>query len=312
MPNSSGSLFQQALLDRDFSPQFFAYYYKQWNNYTMSYHQHNSTEIMYLISGSCVVEVQPSVGYEQSFRLKRGELIILDANVPHRLIVDEGIPCRMLNVEFGFMEYKGVAPSIGKLAQEEPALSELLQTPFTSLVLTDPEEIYHVLKGLVLELDQRGTNGGSMVHLLFCELLLRISRQRSEQLPMSQQPTHLYVRRSIEFLHQNYDQNIQVKDIAAAVNLHPGYLHRIFKIHTGRTLTDYLTMLRMEKAKMLLGQSDIPIAEIADYVGINSRQYFHLLFKKYTDCTPVEYRHSIERHSWSYSQQEIQKDSEDI
>ncbi|MRN53099.1 AraC family transcriptional regulator [Paenibacillus monticola] len=308
----SGSLFQQALLDADYSPHFFAYYYKQWNNYTMSYHQHNSTEIMYLISGSCVVEVRSNVGHEQNYRLKRGELIILDANVPHRLIVEEGIPCRMLNVEFGFTKYKGVAPSIGKLAQEERMLAELLQTPFTSLVLTDPEEIYHVLKGLVLELDQRGTDGGSMVHLLFCELLLRLSRQRSEQLHMSQQPTQLYVRRSIEFLHQNYDQNIQVKDIAAAVNLHSGYLHRIFKTHTGRTLTDYLTMLRMEKAKMLLGQSDIPIAEIADYVGINSRQYFHLLFKKYTDCTPVEYRHSIERHSWSYSQQDIQKDSEDI
>jgi AraC-like DNA-binding protein len=59
----------------------------------------------------------------------------------------------------------------------------------------------------------------------------------------------------------------------------------------------------MEKAKMLLGQSDIPIAEIADYVGISSRQYFHLLFKKYTDCTPVAYRNSIERHAWSYEEE---------
>lgn len=297
----SGSLFQQALIKGDYSPHFFAYYYKQWNNYHMSYHQHNSTEIMYLISGSCVVDVRSGT-VEEKYRLKRGELIILDANVPHRLIVEDGAPCRMLNVEFGFMEYTGVAPSVGKLAREESALAELLQIPFASLVLPDPEEIYYVLKSLVLELDQSGGNGGSMVDLLFCELLLRLSRLRQEQLHTSQQPSQLYVRRSIEFLHQNYDQNIQVKDIAAAVNLHPGYLHRIFKTHTGRTLSDYLNMLRMEKAKMLLGQSDIPIAEIADFVGVSSRQYFHLLFKKYADCTPVEYRNSIDRHSWSYGE----------
>ncbi|MNB95032.1 Bifunctional transcriptional activator/DNA repair enzyme AdaA [compost metagenome] len=83
------------------------------------------------------------------------------------------------------------------------------------------------------------------------------------------------------------------------MNVHPGYLHRIFKAQTGRTLTDYLNLLRMEKAKMLLGQSEIPVAEIADYVGISSRQYFHLLFKKYAGVTPVEYRNSIERYSWS-------------
>lgn len=272
----------------------------------MTYHQHNSTEIMYLISGSCVVDVRSKAGEEERFRLKRGELIILDANVPHRLIVEDGTPCRMLNVEFGFMEYTGVAPSIGKLARKETALAEWLQMPFSSLIMPDPEEIYHVLKGLVLELDQSGGKGGSMVDLLFCELLLRLSSLRQDQLHAIQQPSQLYVRRSIEFLHQNYDQSIQVKDIAAAVNLHPGYLHRIFKSHTGRTLSDYLNMLRMEKAKMLLGQSDIPIAEIADYVGISSRQYFHLLFKKYTDNTPVEYRNSIERHSWSYEEMDVQ------
>ncbi|MBT2287585.1 helix-turn-helix transcriptional regulator [Paenibacillus albidus] len=312
MMKLSGSLFQKALIDGDYSPRFFAYYYKQWTGYRMSYHQHDSTEIMYLISGGCVVDVMSGEGREDSFRLKRGELIILDANIPHRLIVEEGTSCRMLNVEFGFSEYGGVAPSVGRLARQEEVVAELLQNPFTSLVLPDPEDIYYVLKSLVLELDQRRTGEGSLIDLLFSELLLRLARLRREQWHASQQPAQIYVRRSIEFMHQNYDQAIQVKDIAAAVSLHPGYLHRIFKEHTSRTLTDYLTMLRMEKSKMLLGQSDIPIVEIADYVGISSRQYFHLLFKKYAHCTPVEYRNSIERHKWNYGEQSGTNISEDI
>lgn len=312
MSELSGSLFQQDLIDGDYSPRFFAYYYKQWNNYRMPFHHHNSTEIMYLISGSCTVDVRQREGHTESFHLKRGELIILDAHIPHRLIVEEGASCRMLNVEFGFKAYEGVAPSIGRLAREEKHLASLLKTPFSSLVLPDPEEVYYVLKSLVLELDQRGTAGGSLSHLLFCEMLLRIARLQDEKLRSSLQPTEFYVRRSIEFLHQNYDRTIQVKDIASAVNLHPGYLHRIFKTYTGRTITDYLNVLRMEKARMLLAQSDIPVAEIADYVGVSSRQYFHLLFKKYSGLTPVEYRNSIERHSWIYEEGDAGYLGEDI
>lgn len=233
------------------------------------------------------------------FRLKRGEMILLDAGVPHRLIVEDGSSCRMLNVEFAFTEYGGVAPSVSRLVREEEALADLLQSPFNSLVLSDQEEVFHVLKALVLELDQQGKRGNSMAHLLFSELLLRLSRLRRESLPASGQPSQLYVRRAVEFLHQNYDRIIQVKEVALTVNVHPGYLQRIFRTHTGQTLTDYLNRLRMEKARMLLGQSEIPVAEIADYVGISSRQYFHLLFKKYTGCTPIEYRNSLDRHSWS-------------
>lgn len=299
MNELSGSLFQQSLLEKEYSPYFFAYYYKQWDQYTMPFHQHNSTEIMYVISGSCAVDVRSAAGHEERFRLKRSELIMLDANVPHRLIVEPGSACRMLNVEFGFVEHKGVAPSLSRLAREEGELADFLRKPFISLVLSDPEEVFHVLKALVLELDQYGKEEGSLVQLLFAELLLRLSRLHRERLIASQQPSQLYVRRAIEFLHQNYDRSIQVKEVAAAVNVHPGYLHRIFKAQTGKTLTDYLNLLRMEKAKMLLGQSEIPVAEIADYVGISSRQYFHLLFKKYAGVTPVEYRNSIERYSWS-------------
>ncbi|WP_155983945.1 helix-turn-helix transcriptional regulator, partial [Paenibacillus sp. 1-18] len=79
---------------------------------------------------------------------------------------------------------------------------------------------------------------------------------------------------------------------------------RIFKKHTGQTLTAYLTMLRMDKARMLLQQTDIPIQEIADYVGVGSRQYFHMLFKKHTGKTPVEYRSAVERHVWNYADEE--------
>lgn len=303
----NGSLFQQMLEEGDYVPRFYAYYYKQWINYEMPYHQHDSTEIMYMISGVCRIDVK--VGdTEKRVTLKKGEFMVLDADVPHRLIVEQAVSCRMLNVEFGFMETEGRTLSLRQIAGEEQEVSFLLNRPFPYLVLVDQEEVYPVLRSLVLELDQRGTEGRMMTHMLFIQLLVCIARLYDERERSEVQQSEFYIKRSVDFLHQNYDRNIQVKDVAAEVNLHPGYLHRVFRRGTGRTITEYLTMIRMEKAKMLLEQTDIPIHEISDYVGVGSRQYFHMLFKKYTETTPVEYRLRKDRNAWKYGDQEAGAD----
>ncbi|PCL92200.1 AraC family transcriptional regulator [Paenibacillus lautus] len=301
----NGSLFQQMLEEGDYVPRFYAYYYKQWMNYEMPYHQHDSTEIMYMISGVCRIDVKAG-DTEKSVILKKGEFMVLDAGVPHRLIVDQAASCRMLNVEFGFMESEGKAPSLRHIVGEEEEVSFLLKRPFRYLVLADQEEVYPVLKSLVLELDQRGTDGRMMTHALFIQLLVCIARLYEERERSDMQQSDFYIKRSVDYLHQNYDRQIQVKDVATEVNLHPGYLHRVFRRGTGRTITEYLTTIRMEKAKMLLEQTDIPIHEISDYVGVGSRQYFHMLFKKYTGSTPVEYRLRKDRNAWNYGEDDVE------
>lgn len=68
----TGSLYQEGLRTEDCGPRFYAYYYKQWDNYRMSYHNHDSTEIMYIISGMCRVDVQMSDGSSEQAILKKG------------------------------------------------------------------------------------------------------------------------------------------------------------------------------------------------------------------------------------------------
>lgn len=298
LPKHTHPLFAQDLLGRSCYPVATAYYFRQWDGFRMAFHHHNDTEIMYIISGKCQVEVDAHGGEEaiDSVSLKKGEFIMLNAIIPHRLIVDEAVPCRMLNIEFRFMPGVGLSPTVQRLAAEDDDLRALLDTDRAYLVLRDPGEVYPCLKSLVLELDQRDA-GGAMVHMQLMQLLIHIGRLNQEKIASGDSQTNYYVKASIAYLHQNYDRDIQVKDIAAAVNLHPGYLHRIFKSFTGKTLTQYLTELRMEKAKMLLLHSDIPILDICDYVGVASRQYFHSLFKKYTDLTPAEYRRSMHAHT---------------
>ncbi len=312
------SVYGSQLADSGYRPQFYAYYYKQWQHYEMDYHQHHSTEIMYMIAGTCRIELLPADGELKAqdttqlevVELQRGQFIVIDADVPHRLIVGEQ-PCRMLNLEFG-LRLQAIQPSsqsssdttiLQQLVRQEEELATWISQPQRHSVLSDPEEVYYTLKALVLELDQRSMTS-MLSELLFAQLLVRIARlwREHEQSRLSQ--GERYVRQTIEFMRQNYDRSIRMEQIAAAVNVHPGYLHRVFRKHTGTTPTDYLNTLRMEKATMLLGSTDIPIAEIADYVGVSSRQYFHLLFKKHTGQTPADYRTHMERTRWNTVSQE--------
>jgi AraC-like DNA-binding protein/quercetin dioxygenase-like cupin family protein len=293
-----GSLFQNSILEAKLHPEIVAYYFKQWQDFRMAYHTHDATEIMYMISGVCQIDVQAKPLTTTTLTLKKGEFILLDANVPHRLIVEDHMPCRMLNVEFRFKQQEGTFPSMKELAASDDTLEGLLTSPYSFVVLSDPDEVYHALKSLILELDRPDNKNKMMIHLLFAQLLFRIARLRMEAINDSSQQSDPYVKQCMEFMHHNYDRDIQAKDIAKAVNLHPGYLHRIFKAQTGTTLTEYLTILRMEKAKMLLLQTDIPIMDISDYVGVGSRQYFHSLFKKHTKLTPTQFRNSMDTHKY--------------
>jgi len=297
---AESGLFPERLTNGDYRPVVTAYYFKQWRNYRMSDHTHRSMEIMYVIAGSCTVDVAAdgSDSGRHTMTLTKGEFIFLDGNVPHRLLVPDS--CRMLNAEFRFerapeADSGGMPgfPTMRHLAEEDEALAKLFACPEPFLVLREPHDVYHVLKSLVLELDNPARRG-VMVQLLLAQLLILIAGLYREKAATGAENQEIYVRRCIEYLHQNYDRVIQIKEIAAHVNLHPGYLQRIFKARAGVPIMEYLTSFRMEKAKMLLRQTDIPVLEIADYVGVGSRQYLHALFKKHTGLTPSEYRRSID------------------
>ncbi|CAM4204816.1 AraC-like DNA-binding protein/mannose-6-phosphate isomerase-like protein (cupin superfamily) [Paenibacillus endophyticus] len=308
-----GTLFKKEWMIGDLHPHVFAYYFKQWSDYAMTFHTHDSIEIMYVISGVCVIGFEGTAEAEGcDMTLKKGDFVILNANTPHRLTVDERGPCRMLNVEFDFRERQAAFPSMRQLAVEDEFVAELITEPSSYLFLRDPSEVYQVLKGLVLELDRKGKNLNMKAELLFAQLILAIARLRSETGSEGASSIDRYVKQAIEYMHHNYDRDIQVKDIAAAVSLHPGYLHRVFRAQLGKTLTGYLTELRMEKAMMLLRETDIAIADICDYVGVGSRQYFHAMFKKYTDSTPIAYRNSLNTQIWDYRGQKNANESDDF
>ena len=99
------------------------------------------------------------------------------------------------------------------------------------------------------------------------------------------------VARARRFLSRRYsDPNLMLQDVAGEVGMSQSHFSTVFAQETGLTFTQYLTALRIGKAKELLSATAMRSSEIAFAVGYNDAHYFSYMFKKQTGMTPSEYR----------------------
>lgn len=92
---------------------------------------------------------------------------------------------------------------------------------------------------------------------------------------------------------RSYHEPITINSLSDQVYLSPNYLRTIFKDKTGVTIHDYLTRIRLDKAKELLADPSLKVQDIAQMVGYESTSYFISLFLKNQGVTPNEYRKSL-------------------
>jgi two-component system response regulator YesN len=94
-----------------------------------------------------------------------------------------------------------------------------------------------------------------------------------------------------EFISKNYrNESLSVKDIGEHVFLSSSYVCTLFKNETGKTLNQFLTEFRIEKAKSMLMDPRYKITDISSKVGYSDSNYFGKAFKKFVDLSPSEYR----------------------
>lgn len=98
------------------------------------------------------------------------------------------------------------------------------------------------------------------------------------------------INKAINFINQNYNQEISLSQISATFNFNPYYFSKLFKKYTGVSYKTYLTKLRIQKACELLKNSSKSIKEIAFMVGFSDPNYFIKAFKKFVGVTPSVYR----------------------
>ena len=101
------------------------------------------------------------------------------------------------------------------------------------------------------------------------------------------------VRMACKYVLENIDAQISLQILSKKLFISSSYLSLLFKEKTGINLIDYITFVKMERAKLLLGDFTLKNYEIADKLGF-SIEYFSKLFKKTFSITPTQYRNILE------------------
>jgi len=170
---------------------------------------------------------------------------------------------------------------------------------FSNDPISDDENLERILAEFVSELTAEKPGKDIVLRALVEQALVHILRnyatpKLSEELELSRVGlVDRRIRRSVELMHTQLDQDLTLKALAAASYLSPFHFARLFKKLTGSSPHNYLAGIRATRAQLLLAETDLSVAEIGARVGYLSGSHFTKAFRTATGATPREFRHGL-------------------
>jgi AraC-like DNA-binding protein/ligand-binding sensor protein len=200
---------------------------------------------------------------------------------------DTAVPVRMGDQLVGFLH-------TGQVFRRKPTETQYKRVSELANewgVLAEPEQLKQAYFATqVLSARQHE----SVVKLLsiFAEHLSILTNQMFVQAANSEPPV---ITRAKDFIREHQAEDLSLEQVAKAVNTSTFYFCKRFKQATGLTFTEYLSRLRIEKAKNLLLNPNLRISEIAYEVGFQSLTHFNRVFRKIAGQAPTQYRVQLAR-----------------
>jgi AraC-like DNA-binding protein/mannose-6-phosphate isomerase-like protein (cupin superfamily) len=239
-------------------------------------HAHIETEINYVNSGSSLM-----IFGNKQIPLSQGDCILVPPYVNHGFLVNFKKGCELTQVE---AELK-VPPE--------------LEAYFKERMQGNPYQVIKNCEDLVSIMEQVGRFNRSdkndytktMLNFSIIQLLIafmfHMDKAEAEKRPFAQNPQ---LDALLKYIHNNYTEKINLELLAQKAGLSSRYVRKYFAQTLHMSCTDYISNLRIDRAKQLLRETDKDITAIAMECGYSSVQYFCSKFKNETGMTPGQFR----------------------
>lgn len=235
-----------------------------------------------------------------SYEIREHGLLVLEPGKIHR----GSAPCPE-GTELYYVHLKHPAPLRTLPAEEIPWSSLITPTPtyqdldvgmqrmyLPKFAQLDLSEMFPLLDRMMELKSQYSLENQLPLQALTASFLVMLQRAlRSHTLSPGQKLSE----QLIAYLYACSDRPFRLEDLSERFHFHTDYLSKCLKKHTGLTPLQYANRIKVEKAKSLLQQTDLPLKEIVAQLGIADYNYFLRLFRKHTGISPAKYRLSSQR-----------------
>ncbi|MBP3609427.1 MAG: helix-turn-helix transcriptional regulator [Lachnospiraceae bacterium] len=238
-------------------------------------HDHEEFEIYYMKEGSCNYMID-----DHTCRVVTGDVILIPGNTSHRTNYG-GVPHTRLLVNCSY-EYipASVAdriPTVGYHYRNHKVISRI-------------EELFAKIE---YEYSHPDAFSADALKCYTAELFLVILRHKNEH--ETQPEGSNIIRTAMEYIQNNYMNDVKLSTIAELLSISPEHLSRVFKQEAGIGFKEYLTGFRLQKAEdMLKHETGRAVSEVAYACGFNDGNYFSYTFKKAYGVSPSQVRRKKE------------------
>jgi AraC family transcriptional regulator len=228
-------------------------------------------------------------GYDFGRRLSPGEIAIIPAGVPSHWRWDSSRPQETLHIYLhpGFVQKTAETCNLnhGQIAIEP------------QLGIRD-EQLSYLAMSLLYELKEANVVGrlyaDSVASVIAIQLVRRYSCLKEVRITRGGMAPHK-LRRAVEHItdHLEQEQEVSLAVVAEEVGMSYYHFSRSFKQSIGLSPINYITRQRIERAKRLLAETELPISEIALRTGFSSQSHFTTSFRKLAGVTPSSFRREM-------------------
>lgn len=246
-------------------------------NYKFEIHKHSEYEINYINTGSCVMGVG-----EEYVPLKAGDCIVIRPYISHCFMVDTSKGCSIVQLEYSFSVPGYITEEI-TILKDDSSFHKFNSCDSLGKVLENVCEAFR---------EQRSQDEFStaLLDLALGQFYVVLSKFYMKSIEMEITVEQGVVAEVIKYINNHIEEELNLEEVAARYKVSTRYIRKYFNQYLGMNCTQYISMLRIARAKELLWNTDKSITDIAMNTGFNSSQYFSRVFSKYTNMTPIEYR----------------------
>ncbi|MDF5728371.1 MAG: AraC family transcriptional regulator [Rhizonema sp. PD38] len=262
-----------------------------WDNIHLEYHRQAPLSIPehFLEQHLVCICLSDSVIVEHAFdgcflseHLTVGNCTIIPAHVQHRANCNRHAEFVLLSLEPTFLDR---------------AALELTDNVSLELVpqFSSEDPLIHQI-GLALKTDlQSGELGSrlyadSMAHALSFHLIRHYTTSKQTVVNYTDGLPKYKLRQAIDYIINHLNQEISLTNLASVVQMSPFHFARLFKQSTGTSPHQFVTHLRIDKAKQLLTTQDLEVIDVSQQVGFKNQSHFSAVFRKVVGIAPKAYR----------------------